>query len=221
MTVEDGVALLAECVDGGLYVDCARDDWAVKFVRNVATHVSAGKALSTEQARIILNLLRRSRNEFVLRSIVGVRGVDLDRLLKAPTYRQPPYASANVPREVRYLGDNCLGFRFKRDDTISSDLKALVRDQDFGFEDIWFHPMHRLWVVPINRDTIAEAMALISRHRFSFDDGVADFLAAASDATGQPSSVSTDPELGLTAVQVRDNEVAAWIVASVLRGQPV
>jgi hypothetical protein len=218
MTVEDGVLLLAAHVGEGLFVTQQNDTWAAAFVKNVAAYVMNGKALSTEQGRIILKLMTRVQDHLIE---AGVDADDLRVTLAFPRYRQPPYPSANVPREVRYLGDNFLGFRFKRNDAISSDLKAMVRDQDFLFDEIWFHPEHRVWVVPINRDTIEEAMGAIKRHRFQFDDAVAAYLADALDARNGRSNVSTDRDLGLMAAQVKDNEMLAWIVRDVLMGQPV
>lgn len=219
MTVEDGVLLLADRVHAGLFVSHRVDRWAAAFVTNVASYVRADKPLSTEQSRIILRLIARVRDDLVEQA--GAEPATIDWLIAHPSYRQPPHQSANVPREVRYLGEGFLGFRFKRNDAVSADLKAMVRDQDFPFEDIWFHLNHRIWVVPVNRDTLIEIVDVIDRHRFACDAEVSAYLARAADALGDRSSASTDREIGVIAVQVRDNEMVSWLLRDVLRGEPV
>lgn len=220
MTVEDGILILETCIGAtGLFVKHRADSWATSFVHNVSEHVGNGKPLSTEQGRIILKLLTRVRLFLVAGGHVEESA--LDRLLARPTYAQEPTQTINVPREVRYLGEGFVGFRFKRNDAITADLKAMVRDQDFPFDDIWFHPPHRLWVVPVNRDTLVEVLDTIERHRFQCDATAREYLESAARALGENSSASTDHEIGLTAIQVRDDEMLSWIVREVLRAEPV
>lgn len=215
MTVEDAVELMALHITKGLFVQHLKDDWAAKFVVNVAAYTSERKPLSTEQAKIVLKLLKRVES-YLIENGESMSG--LAALLRNPAYRQEPYPSANVPREVRFLGDNMLGFRFKKNDTIVADLKALKAIQDFSFNDLWFHREHRLWVIPVTRDSIHEIMALIARHRFDFDDMVAEYLTVAQNNAQRPSAFVADMEMGVIAAQVYDNEVVAWFTRNVLGG---
>ncbi len=215
MTVEDAVELMAEHVGSGLFVSKMRDEWAAKFVVNVAEYSRSNKPLSTEQVRIVLKVFKRVEAYFLEQ---GLCASETASLFRNPTCRQEPYPSANVPREVRFLGDNVLGFRFKKNDTIVADLKALKSIQDFSFNDLWFHREHRLWLVPVTRDSIHEIMALISRHRFDFDDMVAEYLTVAQNSAKRPSAFVADMEMGVIAAQVYDNEVVAWFTRNVLGG---
>ncbi|RYD62529.1 MAG: hypothetical protein EOP83_14365 [Verrucomicrobiaceae bacterium] len=218
MTVEDGIELLAAHVKRGLFVETMVDAWAAQFAANVASYSLKSKPLSTEQSRIIVKLLIRTRDYLVG---VGESSTALDSLIASPSYRQTPYPSANVPREVRFLGDNLLGFRFKRNDTIVADLNELRRGLDLYLTEQWFHRGHRLWVVPVTRDTLDGIMLVISQHRFQFDETVAQYLTEASNARGQHPAFLPAPDLNVIAGTVPDNEVVAWWVRDVLGGETV
>lgn len=219
MTVEDAIERLAACTEKGLFTIDQPDSWAHGFVTNVAGYTGSGKPLSTEQSRIILRLVKRARAFLVIRD--GVSGTEIDQLLATPCYRQTPYPSANIPREVRYLGDGLLGFRFKRNDSILRDITELRRGLDLGLTPHWFHRTYRIWVVAVTRETLEGVMQVIAQHRFSFDDGVVQFLTEASNSLGVAPAFDADPESGFIAGRVYDNEVVAWWIKDVLGGQPV
>lgn len=218
MTVEDAIERMAALTLTGLFVEQRVDSWAYGFVMNVAEYTQKGKPLSTEQSRIILRLVQRVRD--VLQND-GTPSEDIDRLIARPSYRQPPYPSANVPREVRHLGGNLVGFRFKRNDAILRDIIELRRGLDLGLTEQWFHRTHRLWVVPVTRETLSGVMQIIADHRFSFDDDLLAYLTDASNAHGAIPAFDADREVGLIVGRVPDNEVIAWWVSDVLGGQPL
>lgn len=218
MTVEDAIELLAEKVYRGLYTVSNPDEWAYKFVLNVAQYTGTGKPLSTEQSRIILKLIRREQEWLVQR---GTCPAELASLLRVPTYRQPPYPSANVPREVRFLGGNLLGFRFKRNDAIVQALRMTQGPEDLRLTEIWFHREHRLWVVPVTRESLDSVMRVISEHRFDFDDGVAEYLMLCTNNRERPTAVMVDRDLGVIAGQVYNCEFTAWWMQHVVGGEPV
>lgn len=215
MTVEDAVELLNEQIYHGLFTSFLSDPWAEGFIRNIVGYVQRNQALSTEQSRLALKLIARARSYLVE---AGSPAVEIDALLRRPSYRQTPYPSANIPREARYLGDNLVGFRFKRSDFALADLRA-AKAKMFFDRDLWFHRGHRVWVMPVTRDTLGDVVEFIHRHRFDADAPLLAYLSEAADALGQPSSCATDPDLGVTAIWVPDNEVVAWFVSDVLGGE--
>lgn len=193
-------------------------EWTVRFLDNVYQHVENKKALSTEQVKIILKLARAIESTLIEQKKL-VPG-QLDSLIAFPRYRKEPYTSDNIPREVRYLGDNMLGFRFKFNDVIRSDIKSLrPRPALFDYEPYWFHKDFKLWVVRVTRDTLQPIQNLISKHRFQFDDDVVNYLMTAENSLNQKSEFVMDPEIGIIAGQICDNELLAWWAKNVARGE--
>lgn len=218
MTVEDAVELLDQHAQKGLFKQQHPDQWALGFVHNVASYTRKGAPLSTEQARIVLALTSRVRayllNDNVCPSV-------LNALTRRPTYRQQPYISTVTPREVRHLGDNLLGFRFKRNDAVLADLKwACGGLEQFGMQVLWFDRTYKVWIAPVTRQTINPLMEVIGKHRFQFDDALATYLASATNVEGLPTAVVTDREQGLIAAQVYDDEVSAFFLGEILGGVP-
>lgn len=193
-------------------------DWLFRFVGNVFMHVEDGKAISTEQSNIIMRLANKHKAFLIKR---GLDEMALSTLLKMPSHRRPPYQSSNIPREVRYIGDNKLAFRFKFNDVIIEELKQLKPKSSFAGRDqfpIW-HPGYRVWIVSINRDNIERVMRVIRTQRFSFDDPVAEYLTLASNSLNQRSSFVLDPETGNIVANICDNEFVANWVSSVLQAE--
>jgi hypothetical protein len=226
MTVEDGLELLAIMLrvdDNGIqFVDAVstEQNWDLRFVTNVVAYIRKDKPLSTEQAKIVLKMLRRFERKLVNAKLIEEETIR--NLIDFPSYRQQPYTSASVPREVRYIGDNCLAFRFKMNDVIKNDIKRL-RPKGTGFIEKynWFHAQHRVWVVPVTRDTIKPVQELIAKHRFGFDDEVVEYLVRASNSAHQATGFAFDPEINLISAEVGDNELIAWWVKTVLQGEVV
>ena len=215
MTVEDAIEIMANKVSRGLYILERKDDWAAKFVRNVSDYTRTAKPLSTEQSRIILKLIRREKEYLVNH---GVDARELNSILLSPEYRQTPYPSANVPREVRFLGGHFLGFRFKRNDEIVAAIQATMPRDDLRLTDIWFHRAHRLWVVPVTRENLDGLMRVIREHRFSIDDDVVEYLTLCENNRKRAPAYVADRDLGVIAGQIYDCEFTAWWTEHVLGG---
>ncbi len=181
------------------------DAWFEKFVTNVYAW-----PLTTEQARITLRILSKIRHIVVDAGWASAQ--DVDRLLNTPRYRNPPTQSANIPREVRFLGDNLFGFRFKRNDNILEVLKAHSGEWDW---------ISRLWTVPVTRTSIHPLMEVIRDNRFGFDDDVAEYLAQVMNSDEEPTTFTFDPTTGKIIAMVNDCEIIAQWVATNLKGTPV
>lgn len=221
MTVEDALLLMTHHYLGPLALGESKDIdlWTASFLTSVNSYVVQDRPLSTEQAKIVLKLLARHERAMVKAGVIDAAA--LAALLRSPVYRQEPYQSANVPREVRYLGGNLLGFRFKRNEAIREDLRKLKpRDDIFEEHRSWFHSEYRIWVVPVTRESLKGIAAIISTHRFDFDDAVVEYLTECENSIGEPSAFVLDPELGILA-HIPDNEAVAWWCQSILGGEVV
>lgn len=193
----------------------AADSWTRKFVASLEQSVSAGRALSSRQAEVFIKILKDVRPS-IKETVAGLENDLFDYFLKSPVYRQQPYQSTPMRKEVRYLGDNKLGFRCKRADDIMHDIKNLANR---GTESCWkqhqrpvFDRQHRLWVVSVNRDTLKPIMNIISNHNFAFDDAVAEFLTLASNSANETSTFMLDPTTGNIVANITDNPILeSWI----------
>jgi hypothetical protein len=187
------------------------DQWFEKFVDNVHGWVVQRKALTTEQARIALRIIAKTK--LVLIENGWATADEVDRLIKSPRYRMPLTQSSNVPREVRYLGDNLLGFRFKRNDNIVEIMKNFA--DDLGEPLCTWDWISRLWIMPVVRETIQPIMEIIRDNRFGFDDDVAEYLALVTNAQDEPSTFVIDPNSGKIIATVNDHEImAAWTISA-------
>lgn len=228
MTVEDIVEAMGELVSyGSLFIETQPDPWAANFITNVANYVGAKRPLSTEQARIVLKLAHRI--EPVFAEVVkrtryypkALSHAEFRSILEAPSYRQPTYQSANIPKEARYLGDNKIGFRFKRNDQIINDIKALKArsGSTLGTDPPWFNREFRLWVVSVSSVTLDAIVTIINKHRFHVDDALIDYLALCADSRARFSALVYDPSLDVMALQVNDNSLLGWWAKNVARGE--
>lgn len=206
-----------------------KDKWYSDFIESVYGYVGSGKSLSTYQASTVLKLLKRADSMLVKNRLV--QEGQIERLCLTPSYDRMPYESSNIPREVRYVGDNMLAFRFKFNDTIIKDLSSLRMKSSLAtvgngprkpVTDVaFFHKALRLWFVRVNRDTIQSIMNIIKRYRFDFDDATVDYLALASNSKSEESTFVYDPESGMIVANVCDNEVTAMWITTILRGEVI
>ena len=195
------------------------DTWTRNFLASVTSHVMAAKPLSTKQSAVILSLIARVRHPLVRHGMMT--DGEIDQMLRYPEFRRPLYESVNIQREVRYLGDNLLGFRFKQNDIIAARISELatLNTTNWGGVSAWLkRPLpspqfdwdHRIWVVPVMRHTVEAVMAVINEYRFEIDEAVVAYLRLARKSREQPSAfVLTE---GVIMANVCDNPLlAAWI----------
>jgi hypothetical protein len=200
------------------------DPWHQDFIRSIAQHIAQQKSLSTNQAQAILRLIARVRPQLVHNGMAT--DDELDELQIRPQYRQPLYESFNIPREVRHLGDNLLGFRFKQNDQIVERIKAcsqpIVGDwlsvtvlaKTERLNKPYFDGDYRLWVVPVTRSNMRTLATLINEYRFGLDDATLTYLRLAMASVNQPSTIVLATETGVMLANVRDNPLlAGWLVA--------
>lgn len=208
--VEDVVQIVCEHLHEGRVRDMLPGEWFFNFLNNIQVWVSDGKPLTTEQAKIVLKILGKTRPLFLS---LGVSAKAIREMQTNPVYRQQPTLSSVMPREVRYLGGNILGFRFKRNDTIVNDIKAL-KEYWATDHDVVFDYVQRLWLVPLSGDTLEPVMKIIGKHRFEFDDGVAGYLADCHNVQNGGAAFSVNE------CMILDNDILGQWVRAVLVGVP-
>jgi hypothetical protein len=201
------------CFDGLL-----DDDWHRGFISSVGEHVAAGKQLSTNQSQSILKLIARVRHPLVRLGVATDN--DIDRMLYQPEFRRPLYESVNIPREVRYLGDNILGFRFKFNGIIQAHVVGLGQPVTTDWARLHrtldllpkphFNWERRIWLVPVLRHNLSKITALINEYRFGTDAPVMAYLRLARHSYDQPSTFTVKD--GVILGTICDNPVlAAWV----------
>jgi predicted transcriptional regulator YheO len=225
MFVEDLISEFASKVkskdDQSLLAEMLRaDDWTKRFVQSVDKSVEAGRPLSTEQSRVFMNIVKRYHKKGIFNIM---RNFDIDSFIASPRHRQQPYASTNVPKEVRYLGDNKLAFRSKWIDEIVNDIKSLSnKSKDYSWKEYqrpYWNSQGRFWVVSLTSDNYNSVMKIIADHDFHFDDAVAEYLALASNSRGEKATFVLDAESGNIIANVCDNEILESWIKRVLFGE--
>lgn len=202
--VEDVLVAARGCLFHHDYKPVLGSDWFVDFVENVYQWTQSGKSLTTEQSKIVMRVLEKSRKYFVKHGIAVES--DVAALIANPLYRRPLVPSANIVREVRWLGSNLLGFRFKRDDTLSEkfrNLRAGVFD-----EEVQYDFLKRIWIVPVHARNVDAIEAIISDRKFHFDDEVVDLLVGVHNQ--EPTTITVDPDTGEIVITTHDPLLSKW-----------
>ena len=181
--------------------------WDRRFVEDVANHSRAGQAISTAQGELAIKLIQRYRDHLI---VVGYPAQSVDLLIATPHYARTPYQSTHLPREVRYAGDNKLVFRCKYNSGIIEDIKRLKGINHFtAVQYPTFNRDHKLWIVDVNQGNWEKVMDVIKRHRFHFDDTVANYFLEVANSLSQQSSVEADPA-GIKVTVRNDDFLSAW-----------
>lgn len=184
--------------------------WDRRFISDVQEHCSNGAAISTAQAAVVIKLIDRYRDHLVGK---GLAVHELDQLVAVPHYAQQPYQSTLLPREVRWAGDNKLVFRCKYNASIIEDIKKLKGNNYFlSAQYPIFFKEEKLWVVDVNSGNLEKTMDVIKRHKFAFDDTVAEFFLNITNNQNIPSSIEVNDDM--ISVTVRDDGLLnAWLNA--------
>jgi hypothetical protein len=181
--------------------------WDRRFLSDVAEHSRNQKAISTAQSAVVLKLIDRYKDHLVC---CGLTTSELDQLLAFPRFAIPPYQSTLLPREVRWAGDNKLVFRCKYNAGIIEDIKKLNGNNIFSPNYFPTFTKEKLWLVDVNSGNYQKVMDVIKRHRFSFDDTVAEFFMNIENSSGRRSEVIVDD--GNITIVVRNNSLLnAWL----------
>jgi len=222
MLVEDVLKLIADRLNKHYAVEqrfygVLDDDWHASFIQSVNAHAERGRPLSTEQSKIVLKIITKVRTYLI--SYGDITSDTVDGLLASPNHRQPLYQSTNIPKEVRHIGSNLLGFRFKYNELIISDIKALSALSIS--QAAYFEGTMRIWVVAVTRASLQPIKSLIKKYRFGVDCSTENWFHLLQYSLDKESSVFVDEETDLIVVNVCDNELLAHWVSHVAGGEPI
>jgi hypothetical protein len=212
LTVEELLVSLTNLVRAGVETR----DWNVSFISSVAQHVHAGRALTINQGKTVVKLASNH-----IAKIATARGLDASAVKHAiafPSYRTPPVESANIKREVRYLGGNKLAFRFKMDPTVVAELKGL-KSALLSKDRSVFNQELRIWVVSVSNANLEKLFAIIKSNKFEFDDDVLQYMLTCSNSKGKSPTFKYDDKTGNIVVDVVDNPILEDIISIVLGGE--
>jgi hypothetical protein len=226
MFVED---IVSKLVNEQWFLLTKIDKWSRTFLLDIHDRCALGRALSTNQGRVVLRILSQLGPQ-----MTDVDADELADVLNNPEYRMQPYESGPpVLREVRYLGDNLLGFRFKPNAMIRGRLadisKPVVyqigRSKSLGYTPIFiavrneaiFDWTYKIWIVPVHHGQTQAIRALIKEQRFDADNAVHRYLDLCDSSVGQRSSFVLHDDNVLVGV-VRDNLFLAHWMTQVAPG---
>ena len=218
LTIEDCLEVLNDIVDDpvqdhqGLLLEIT-NPWDRRFISDVAGHVLNQQSISTAQSQIVIKLIDRYEPHLVAK---GVDQSAIRFLISSPVFRQSPYQSTAMPREVRWAGDSKLVFRFKYNASIVEDIKRLKNNEGLSQHTYpLFNREFKVWIVEVTSVNLDKIMDIIKRHNFGFDDVVAEFLMNSVNARGQKSQAFLIDET--IEITVRDDDFFnSWINSIIL-----
>ena len=184
--------------------------WDQSFIKNVVLYLFNDKPLSTQQAKNAIRIISKYKNKLDMHHTAR----DIEYALLNPTYRHKLYQSLDIPRQVRYLGEKYLGFRYKKNDIITNQIKTIYNKQKY--EKPKFNSQYRIWVVPVYREKIYKIKEIISEYRFSFDDDVVNYLTECLSIENTTPQVVMDENIML---YIPDNQNLAYYAKYVLGGK--
>lgn len=182
--------------------------WDRRFVNDVWQHCQNSQAISTSQGEVLIKLIQRYRDHLIA---FGFVAQSLDLLIQTPTYKRTPYQSSHLPREVRWAGGNKLVFRCKYNGGVIEDIKKLKGVNHFLTHPhpMWFKE-HKLWIVDVNSGNWERVMDVIKRHRFGFDDAVANYFMEVTNSFQAASEATTEPDCIKVTVR-NDDFLDSWL----------
>lgn len=210
ITVENLLETLFTLVQAG----AERDAWKTNFISNVHMSVAGGRALSTAQAKVVLKLAAQHISGIAKARKIKV--ADIQSAISSPVYSKPLVQSQNIPREVRYVGDGAIAFRFKLDEIVVRDIKALKGSN--GIKP-FFHRQYRIWVAPVTANNVDDVRSIIERHKFNYDHATLGFLAKVKDARKTLPSFKFDPNTDMLNVVVPNSPLLTTLLKASLKAK--
>lgn len=195
------------------------DTWRRSFITNVTQYANNGSPLSTAQSKIVCQISGNFHKPLAV--ALRVSTSDIAQAIAKPQYKQAPYQSADIKREVRYVGMNKLAFRFKLDQTVVADIKSLRTSSSYCQSQPVFNNDYRLWIVLVDSENLEKVFNLIKRHKFDFDEPVLEYLTRCSNSRKVPSAFVLDEESNEVYANVCNNPLLAHVVKNILKAQPL
>jgi hypothetical protein len=201
-----------------VHTSVEKRDWNISFISSVAQHVYAGRALTINQGKTVVKLASNHINKIAEHQRTDANAIK--RAIQSPVYKTTPVESANIKREVRYLGGNKLAFRFKMDPTVIAELKTL-KSSSLSNDRSSFNQELRIWVVSVSTANLEKLFSIIKNNKFEFDDDVLQYMLKCSNSKGKPPSFKYDNQTGNIMVDIIDNPILEDIISMVMGGEAI
>ena len=213
MYVEDILRGLGHLVTGGIITD----RWTSSFISNVIIHVGNSKPLSTNQSAMVLKIA--AKYVIPLTQVMKFSAVEIRNGINNPNHLRTPFESSDVKREVRYIGINKIAFRFKMDAVAQRDIRNLGINNGVVQSKPEFHLKYKIWIVQVDNTNLARIHDVITRHKFEFDDNLAEYLTRCENSQSVPSAFVADEEDGVIYANICNNPVLAYAVQHIMKGK--
>jgi|GEM_PF-6593802 len=193
-----------------------------KFITDIAGKTSQGKQISTKQAEVAIRILQKYITVLPTRDNFPWSEEELSAAISMPIYRQPPYQSVPVRREVRYIGNRKIALRSKFSPQVTKRIRSTVdkkcirnvigrsRYNHNQFDFPRFNKKHRLWVIEVTEGNLEAVMRTVKKANFEFDDSVVQFLTDCANTVENETTISSvDNEIEI--IVQNDEFMSLWL----------
>ena len=139
------------------------------FLYEIITKIKVNRVISSKQLTLLHNTLIKYSGLLVE---LGVDAKQFDEWSRNFSNSINTYESKNIKREVRYLDDDVLFFRFLHVYEIVTEIKKL---NEF-YKTCTYNKKNNGIAVRVDEKNINKVMQLISKYNFSFDSEVENFF---------------------------------------------
>jgi hypothetical protein len=164
--------------------DVLRDAWWRKFTMSVSERTESGYPLTTAQTKYVLKLIRDIGPKLVEEG--ELTDHQFRMMLHNPSYRNNPVESLDIPRDVRVLAGNILGFRCKNIPEITEAINDLVpkseRKKGHPFSPTFLFD-HKIRSVPLTPANCGRVADIIGTYGFSYDQKVEDAITRVTEVS--------------------------------------
>lgn len=193
------------------------DQWRANFIGSVHYQVQTNRQLSTSQGATIVQIASAYKTSMA--EILKIPISDITQAIASPKFKNQPYISSVIPREVRYLGSNKLAFRYKNDQSISYDIKACRPDN-------WFHDAHKpkfyneykIWIVPVSESNLEKIQTIIRQYKFDFDNEVLEYLTLCTNSINAKSTFILDAGTNIIYANICNNPMLEYAITNIMNG---
>jgi hypothetical protein len=215
-------SFMPECPPSSLI----KDQYDLKFLWDIGYKVKFNQTISSKQADLLIKILSKYKPAL---NKVGFPAESIDFALTNPTFKNKPYQSKEIPREVRYIGQGLLAFRCLYNPKIIGDIRKIqgqVHHETFDEIDtiessfdseIRFNPVYKIWIVEVTEHNMNKVMRLIKGFSFSFDEDVENFFLEAENTKTNPSVVTIEEDM-INIDIYNDKLLSSWIETNDLLG---
>lgn len=184
----------------------------LKFIWDMGYKVYLDKILSTKQYDLLLTILPKYN------SLYTKLGIDIQQynywLNCKDTKSIKLYESKNIKREVRYIKNNTLAFRFIYSPDIAKLFKEINKKSPANLS---FIREHDIWLLDITEKNYNDITNLISSYGFEFDDSVENYLLEYENTKGNPVEIKiSDNKCDI--IVTNNNMFVKWLERELLLG---